>query len=67
MYILVLKSVPRFAPCAPRAQAWLKTPWLGEVKPTTKGMRLGASIALQALRTWCASLLGWLINLCLFI
>ena len=53
---LVLKGVPHFAPW----QARLKTPQLGEAKPTTRGVRLGR----LNVRT---SLLGGVINLCLFV
>ena len=40
--ILVLKGMPCFVSCAPRAQARLKTPRLGEAKPNTRGVRLDA-------------------------
>ena len=61
---LDLKSAPRFAPCALWAHARLKTPRLDEVKPTIRDVRVGRLDALHAL---CASLLSWVINLCLFV
>ena len=57
--ILVLKGMPCFVSCAPRAQARLKTPRLGEAKPTIRGVHLGRLDVLHTLCAQCASLLGY--------
>lgn len=46
---LVSKRVPRFAPCALRALTWLKMPWLGDAKQTTRGVHLGAPLCVYRL------------------
>ena len=66
-FALSLKGVPCFAPCEPRAQDRLKKPRQGQAKSTTRGMRFGHLDAIHALCAQCTSLLGQVINLCLFV